>query len=81
MRTYGPDVRVVTASAQIRADGFKDHILFKVIVFTLSVAGGYYFSRWLYIVLPALPFWTTVAHEKASPAVDAFRTLHSGFTN
>jgi hypothetical protein len=62
-----------------KVDMLMEHFLFRVAVFTLSVAGGYYFTRWAYSAVHHMPFWTSVAHDKAKPAADALKTLHSGF--
>jgi len=81
MKNHASEGRAVAARAQVMTDGFSDHLLFRITVFTISAAGGYFFSRWVFTFLPTLPFWTNLAHEKANPAADALRTLHSGFTN
>ncbi len=60
-------------------DVLMENFLFRVAVFSLSVAGGYYFTRWAWSALQHMPFWTTVAHDKAKPAADALKTLGSGF--
>jgi hypothetical protein len=79
MRTHASECSAVSPCAPTRLDGLKEHFLFRIAVFTLSVAGGYYFTRWVCSVVHLLPFWTHLAHEKANPAADALRTLHSGF--
>ena len=62
-----------------KMDALMENFLFRVAVFSLSVAGGYYFTRWAYSALHHMPFLSIVAHDKAKPAADALNTLHSGF--
>ena len=73
--SVGPDSPCVPT----KMDALMESFLFRVAVFSLSVAGGYYFTRWAWSVLHHMPFLSTVAHDKAKPASDALKTLHSGF--
>ena len=79
MKTHAAEGNAISPCVQTRLDLLMENFLFRIAVFTLSVAGGYYFTRWVWVTVQHLPFWTTVAHEKAKPAADALRTLHSGF--
>jgi hypothetical protein len=79
MKTHASEGSAVSPCAQTKMDVLMEYIPFRIAVFTLSVAGGYYFTRWVCSVVHQLPFWTNVAHDKAKPAADALRTLHSGF--
>jgi hypothetical protein len=67
--------------AQVNQNGPQKRILFNIAVFTVSAAGGYFLTYMVFTALHQLPFWTSMAHEKANPAADVLRTLHSGFGN
>lgn len=79
MKTYASEDSVISPCVQTRIDVFMEYMPFRIAVFTLSIAGGYYFTHWLYSVLHQMPFWSNFAHEKARPAADVLRNLHSGF--
>jgi hypothetical protein len=79
MSTHASEDRAIDACTPSGADGFRNHILFKITVFSLSAAGGYFITHWLFSVLHQAPFWSNLAHEKARPAADVLKTLHSGF--
>lgn len=81
MRTPAPEYSAEDTCAQPNQDGPQKRILFKIAVFTVSVAGGYIVTYLVYSALHQLPFWTNMAHDKAKPATDVLRTLHSGFGN
>ena len=79
MKTHALEDSAVSPCAQTKVDVLMEHIPFRIAVFTVSVAGGYFFTHWLCSVPHQLPFWSSLAHEKAKPAADVLRTLHSGF--
>jgi hypothetical protein len=79
MKMHASEGSAVSPCAQSQLDRLMEHMLFRIAVFTLSVAGGYYFTRWTWATVHHMPFWTSVAHDKAKPAADALKTLHSGF--
>jgi hypothetical protein len=81
MKTPAPKYSAVDTCAQTNQNGPQRRIAFNIMVFSLSVAGGYFVTHLVFIALHQLPFWSNVAHQKASPASDALRTLHSGFGN
>ena len=62
-----------------RIDRISSHFMFRIAIFTTSAAVGYTFTHLLYNWLHHLPSWAAGAHEKAKPAVDALKSLHSGF--
>ena len=78
MKIHASEGRLAVC-AQPRLDRFSDHILFRISLFTLCVAVGYYFTRFLFEALHQLPLWGSSAHGKAAPVADMLRTLHSGF--
>ncbi|HXI83863.1 MAG TPA: hypothetical protein VNL17_07205 [Verrucomicrobiae bacterium] len=81
MHPHAPETSAVAIHAQARIDELGNHILFRALVFTLSVAGGYYLSRFMYTVLCLLPSWIDWARTEASPLADIARFLHSAFGN
>lgn len=81
MRTHAPTTDALAISAQARIEALKQNTLFRLGVFGLSVAGGYFFSRLLYTGLQLLPPLAAEAHAKGRPLADVLRTLHSGFGN
>lgn len=79
MKTPAPVYNAEDTCAQANQNGPERGVAFKIFVFSLSVAGGYFVTHMVFTVLHQLPFWSNMAHQKASPATDALRTLHSGF--
>ena len=77
MRTRATEACAIAA----RMERLGTHTLFRIGVFTLSVAVGYCFPLVVYAVLHRWHSWATTAHDKASPFMDLLRTLHSGFSN
>jgi len=64
---------------QAKIDAFKQHALFRLAVFALSVGGGYSCCRLVFTGLRLLP--ALGAHAQASPVADVLNTLHAGFGN
>jgi hypothetical protein len=81
MKTPAPVYSAEDTCAKTSKNVPETGIAFKIVVFGLSVAGGYFVTHMVCTVLHQLPFWSNMAHQKASPATDALRTLHSGFGN
>jgi hypothetical protein len=79
MKTRAPESSAADPCAQTSKNGPERGVAFKIAVFSLSVAGGYFITHLVFIALHQLPFWANAAHQKVSPASDALHTLHSGF--
>ena len=81
MRTHATQASAIATCAKAKMDGLRGHTLFRIAVFTFSVAAGYGFSYLVYTGMHLLHSWSASAHDKASPVADILRTLHSGFSN
>lgn len=81
MRPHTPATGAVAIPAHVRTDLIKQNTLFRLGVFGLSVAVGFFFSRFLYTGLRLLQPLAAQAHAKGTPIADVLRTLHSGFGN
>jgi hypothetical protein len=79
MKTHSSAVNSPAFPAQVKTDALRQHASFRLGVFVLSVAGGYFFCRLVFTGLQLLP--ALGAHAKASPAADVLNTLHAGFGN
>ena len=80
MRRPAPQTSAVATCAQSKMDRITRHLAFRIAIFTTSAAVGYGFTYLFYNGLHHLPAWAA-AHDKATPAIDALKTLHSGFGN
>jgi hypothetical protein len=80
MEIQPPGNRAFDIYAQPKPSGIREHVLFRLGVFTLSIAAGYIFTLSLYTGLRLLPPLGGGAHEKANPLIEVLRLLYSGFS-
>lgn len=81
MRTHATEASTIATYTRAKMDELCGHTPFRIVVFTLSVAAGYWFSYLVYTGMHLLHSWSASAPDKASPVADMLRTLHSGFSN
>jgi len=80
METQPPGSRAFVIYAQPKPSWIKEHVLFRLGVFTLSVAAGYFFTLSLYTGLRLLPSSSGGPHEKGNPLIEVLKLLYSGFS-
>ncbi len=80
MERHPTGSRAFVIYAQPKSSWIKEHVLFRLGVFTLSVAAGYFFTLSLYTGLRLLPPLSGGPHEKANPLIEMLKLLYSGFS-
>jgi hypothetical protein len=80
MEIQPPGSRAFVIYAQPKPSWIKEHILFRIGVFTLSIVAGYLFTLSLYTGLHLLAPLPGGTHETANPLLEILRMLYSGFS-